>query len=154
MKKVDLTREFHSYREAARLVWNTFLRDCADREDVFPEIDLALFHAILESKIDRDLKSTKGEFAYFPGLEVRSPEKKALFLSREADFDVWRDEEVSKRFSLRFIKLYDFSSSSGANRDFEFIQCAVIDGGTFELSRDNILLIRARDARISFLKSD
>jgi hypothetical protein len=154
LRRIDLTREFHTYRDAARLVWNIFLRDCADREDVFPEIDEALFHAILESRIDRELKRTKGEFSYYPSLQVRSPAKKALFLSQEAGFNVWREGDFSKRLSLRFVGLFDFAASSGVNRDFEYIQCVVIHEGVFQSAKDNVLLIRARDTRISYMNAD
>lgn len=54
MRSIDLTKQFLAYREAARLVWNTFLKDATDAEDFFPAIDKALFNAIIEARVDRD----------------------------------------------------------------------------------------------------
>lgn len=154
LRRFDLTRDFRKYREATRLVWNTFLSGCADQEDTFPEIDDALFHAILESRINLDLKRTEGDAAHYPNLEVRSPDKSALFLSESTEFNSWIDKKLSKNSKLRYAKLFDFDSVSGASRDFEYLKCVAIDDGAASAPQRNVLLVHARGARILFVESE
>ena len=153
-RKIDLTKDFYTYREAIRLIWNTFLRDSPDPEPDLPDIDRAMFHAIIVGRINVELrKCSAGEDSYFPDLEVKSPEKEVLKLTRQSDLNVWTKEPHPPGVLLRFVGLFDFAWTE-ANRDFEYLQCIIVknDGGKVKaVPGDNMLLVLARTAKIKFI---
>jgi|SRR5580704_7084041 hypothetical protein len=156
MRSTDLTKQFLTYREAARLIWNAFLRgDSTDAEDFFPEIDQALFNAIVEAHVDRDfVRLQTGSTSYCRDLEVKSPERSVLMISRKPDCNEWK--EIPKpRARLRYGELFDFDYVS-EHRDFEYLQCVIVDGERepTAVPGDNVLLIRARTAKLRFIWPD
>jgi hypothetical protein len=152
MRSIDLTKQFLTYREAARLVWNTFLKGSPDAEDFFPAIDEALFNAIVEARVDRDfVRLQTGSTSYCRDLDVKSPERTVLMISRELDLNDW--SEIPKPPArLRYAGLFDFDYVS-ENRDFEYLQCVMIDDERepTAVPGDNVLLIRARTAKVRFI---
>lgn len=154
LRKIDLTKDFYTYREAVRLIWNTFLRDCPDPEPDLPDIDRAMFHAIIVGRVNVDLRKwSAGKDPYLPDLEVKSPEKKVLKLTRQSGFDVWAEEPKPHSISLRFVGLFDFAWTE-ANRDFEYLQCVIVRndrGRVRAVAGDNMLLVLARTAKIKFI---
>jgi hypothetical protein len=153
MRRVDLTRDFQAYRDATRLIWNTFLCDIADQEERFSEIDTPLFHVILENRINRDLKSsTMSGTAHYPNLEVRSPESSALFLSKGQDVNYWPKNPLPKRIRLRYVELFDFASYSGVNRDFEYLKCISTNERGDVGPESKVLLVLARTATVRYIE--
>jgi hypothetical protein len=154
LRKVDLTKDFYTYREAIRLIWNTFLRDSPDPEPDLPDIDRVLFRAIIEGRVNVDLRRwSAGKDFYFPDLEVKTSEKEVLKLSRQPDLNVWTKEQRQSGVLLRYVGLFDFAWTE-ANRDFEYLQCIIVknDGGKVKaVAGDNMLLVLARTAKIKFI---
>jgi hypothetical protein len=151
-----VTKEFYTYREAVRLIWNTFLRDCAEPELDLPDIDRALFSAIVEARIGAGLKEQKVRKAcYFPELEVKSPEAEVLKLTRQPELNVWAGVRRAPSAQLRYIGLFDFDWVSGVNRDFEYLLCVAVHGEGSEarpIRGDNLILVKARTARVKFIR--
>ncbi len=154
LRKINLTKDFLTYREAVRFIWNTFLRDYPDAEDDFPDIDRAMFKAIVNGPLNVDLvKRRIGTDSYFPDLEVKSLEKEVVKLTRQPDLHVWTREPRPPGVLLRYVGLFDYGWTD-ANRDFEFVQCIIVksvDGKLTAVAGDNMLLVLARTARIKFI---
>lgn len=150
MRRIDLTESFRTYREAARLLWNVFLRNNPDRELDFLDVDSPLFHAILQAKLDIDLKPTEDKWSYFSDLRVVSADRNALVLQETGGLNIWSDRSLPKGISLRYSGLFDFDSDSATYRDFEYIACVATRVDSGRLVSDGVWLISASTARVYF----
>lgn len=94
-----------------------------------------------------------GTDSYFPDLEVKSPEKEVVKLTRRPDRNVWTREPWPPRVLLRYVGLFDYGWME-ANRDFEFVQCVIVksvDGTLTAVHGDNMVLVLARTAMVRFI---
>lgn len=151
-----MTREFRSYRDLARLIWNVFLSRYEDQEDLFLDIDPAIFHAFLESKIDAVLKedTTPYDTRFFSELAVRSPRPDALRLRRMPDMNDWQRTTVPENAALRYVRLFDFESFTGTDRDFEYVHCVCLDRCYEDQTQYDEFLVKASDVEISYANDE
>jgi hypothetical protein len=154
VRRINLTRQFQLYRETTRFIWNTVLREVYSGEDRFPEIDKALFHVILEDKLDRNLEpSTYVDLTFYNNLEVRSPDKLCLVRDVQPTLHYYHESKLPGRSRLRYAGLFDFDWTA-LNRDFEYLECISTTVARNGESRADVLLVKARTAKIWYVESD
>ena len=126
----DLTTQFRSFRECARVSWNAFIRCSPDGELNFGPVESALFDAMLRPHLlhYEAEKSLCGR-DYFPGLRVVPTSPEFTFLAAYEEEDHWRWTEEkwhAKSVTLNYVGLFDFDTLEGSYREFRFVEALVV----------------------------
>jgi hypothetical protein len=151
--ETDLTLAFRTYRECARLVWNTFLRLCPDGEHGFNFVDAELVDAMLISQVERYEDAREiGGYEYYDRLQVLPQGVAPLDVLCghlvDGSFD-WRREAWSPdRASLRYRSLFDWVTLDGEWRDFRYVEAIVVSSGEPPFERGRRVLLESDTIRI------
>jgi hypothetical protein len=149
MTDIDVTKRFRTYRDATRLIWNVFLAGAIDQEMDFPDVDKALFLAIMWPGITWNLEHVEGERkweSYYSNLTVKPENRHGLLVRQVADANEFYEADLPERATLYYSDLFDFDWVTGKSRDFEFIRCWAIEGGSQETGQP--ALVKARSSTV------
>lgn len=136
------------------MTWNLFLRHYDDGEYEFSDVNAALFSAMIDSQCNvTEPPTTLGKERYYRYLRVaaRSEERSLRVLgAREEDGKRnWTERVVdSNDVDLRFSTLFDFSTTDGCFREFQYVYAIVVRSNAAGTSVGEALLVEANQSDV------
>lgn len=118
---MDLTQDVLRYRECARHVWNVYFQPMRDGWHEFPQVDQALFDALVLAQFEpRPGLWKKHPEGYFDALAVIPASAPrglpAMFVRPESGKDNrWAETRIDGPVEMKFIEFFDFADFNDAH---------------------------------------
>lgn len=162
MAEIDITDRVHSFREAARHLWNTWFHMSPEEgrdwnlRDAYSEVYVALFNAMVKHHLPAEaasiphLWSDESEMSTQYRVET-SLEVLPILINRDLEAGGYWDHPTKRVRSdstkLGLVGIFDWDEVGF--RDFRYFRVTILEAGDQELvGRD--ALVEASDARVIF----